>query len=147
MNQFPVFVPLKFEVLSRYSLFFLKKFMTKFIINAYINQLKHLSSKPYDMNLPVNMEIYPPKNIHNNNPQHREAARMRAESDRRDALNSKMRMFTRLKCKGLAAFEPVRKDESILNFTLKGAQQQGFEPSFKLKATKFSKQKKTTARK
>ena len=147
MNQFAVHVPLKFQVLSRYSMFFLKKFMTKFIINAYINQLKQLSSKPYDMNLPVSMELYPPRSLPNENFQLRENTKHQMEAGRREALNSKMRMITRLKCSGLPAFEPVRKDEAILNFTLKGAQQLGFEPSFKFKALKFSKQKKTASRK
>lgn len=147
MNQFPVHVPLRFEVLSRYSLFFLKKFMTKFIVNAYINQLKQLSSKPYDLNLPVSMELYQPRAVQNDNPQLREVVRQMADSNRRDTLNSKMRLFTRLRCTGLPAFEPVRKDDAILNFTLKGAQQLGFEPSFKLKALKYSKPKKQAARK
>ena len=148
MNQFPIHIPFKFERLGFYSKFFLKKFVSKFIVNWYITDIKQQNVKPFDeLSFSLIALITNEKMVENHNERVRESSIIDIEESILSRRNMKKKSYLNFKLMKFPHHEEKRKDDLIMKFTLKTALSQDREPVVRLKANKYNKGKQSSSKK
>lgn len=145
VHQFATHVPMRFDKLSRYAINFLKKFVKKKIINAYVHEMRRTNlDQTAKLTKFVSFSIIERESTSN-------AQRMMLEDENKTAMREKnidqIRKLNQMKLKHFPIIKSIITDKELLKTTLKADAIFGNPPIVTIKASKYYKKKKTTIKK
>jgi hypothetical protein len=147
-NQFPIDCPLNFDVLGPYSLYFLKRFVTKFVLQSYIKEVISKNKSPFIMEgIPFNeLDAEGGWNLQNECP----VVRRQTKADLEQIINNKKQEdLQSLRRMRLAPFSTDPKpldEEDYLKITPRVPNPYYKNPPYlRMKANKYYRKKETFA--
>lgn len=145
VHQFPMRIPLRFDKLSSYSLFFLKKFVMKKIVNAYVHEMK----KSYVEQTAFVQKFQSLTIIEkeSNSEQHRKILEEECMALKREKNFGHIKSINQMNFKFFSFPKGQVTDTDLLKATVKADGVLGQAPMVMLKANKYYKKKKTTSKK
>jgi len=149
-NQFPIFSPMNFDDLGPYGLYFLKKFVTKFVLQLYIREIQSKSKDPFEME-DLRLELLDNEGGWNTESDSKEfRAQVKAEGDQ--AIEQ--RKFDKLRELNYMRLRPFKMDpkaqgeDELLRITSRTPNEfYNYKPYLRMKALKYHKKKDIAARK